>query len=98
MPNKNYLSGVRFERETMKSYEAQGYKCIRASGSHGEYDIVAYRANHKPVLIQCKVVTKKAAVDLMIKRFIEEVPSELHYHQSLRVKLKGSKVPNEVIV
>ena len=45
MPNKNYLAGRRLEYKAKKELEEKGWKVIRASGSHGEFDLVAYRKN-----------------------------------------------------
>lgn len=98
MPNKNYIAGRRFEYDTIKAYVKQGYRCIRASGSHGEYDVVAYRANHKPLFIQCKKVNEKSTGNLLSERFADETKPELHFHQVMRIKVKGVKDPIEVWV
>jgi len=55
------VKGDNYEREVRKMFEANGYKCIRASRSHGEYDIVAYKRDLKYkkicfiVFVQCKM-------------------------------------------
>lgn len=54
MANANYLKGRQFEYEVMHKLKEGGYECVRASGSHGMFDIVAMK-NDKTRLIQCKV-------------------------------------------
>jgi len=69
MGNPNYQRGVRFERALMKEFKEElGIKkkgclsnknglLIRASGSHGEYDVVYVNHRNKEVIfVQCKVV------------------------------------------
>ena len=41
MPNKKYLSGRRAEYELMNYLKDKGMTVIRASGSHGNFDIIA---------------------------------------------------------
>lgn len=44
MPNKNYVSGRAKEYEIINKYlKPNGYSCTRASGSHGVWDIVAWK-------------------------------------------------------
>jgi hypothetical protein len=80
----------------MKHYETLGYRTIRASGSHGEWDVVCYRSWVKPNFIQCKVVDSEAAAKRLIAKF-ENAP-ERYFHQTLRVKVKGTKTPMEVTI
>jgi len=42
----NYVKGRSYEYRTMKILEAEGYVCIRAAGSHGNYDVIAYNHEH----------------------------------------------------
>lgn len=68
MPNKNYIRGVRWEREVMAELKALDQQAIimRASGSHGEYDVMAYLPSLGQIfLIQCKtkVVPKARPVE-----------------------------------
>jgi len=66
MPNKNYQRGVRFERKLMEEFKDEiGIKkgltgkngfVIRASGSHGKFDVVSVNYKKKEVkFFQCKV-------------------------------------------
>ena len=43
MANKSYLKGRRRENYIRKKYEAQGYACIRSSGSKGAVDVIAIK-------------------------------------------------------
>jgi len=48
-----YRKGARREHATMRLLEADGYVCIRAAGSHGAFDVVAFSAADV-VLVQVK--------------------------------------------
>lgn len=86
MPNRNYQRGVRFERDVMKVLTLKGFKVIRASGSHGEYDVVAYKPEDKPLFVQCKVVAKVVDGERLINSFKESTTPSKYYHQALYVK------------
>ena len=90
MPNKgnpNYRSGRAFEYETMREWESKGCKCIRASGSHGEFDVIAYRPDHPPTFIQCKKVATVAQADRLMEAFRENTCPSRYYHQQLFIKV-----------
>lgn len=54
MTNRNYIRGANLERAVKKYYESQGFKAVRAAGSHGESDVWA--TNGKVLyFIQCKI-------------------------------------------
>lgn len=63
MPNKNYLRGVRLEREVQEIFRKHGYTCARTAGSHSPYDVICIKETKdmKKVcfvfFVQCK--TKK---------------------------------------
>lgn len=71
MGNRNYIRGVALERLIKKELEADGWSCIRASGSHGFADVVAVKNGHVK-FIQCKVTTK--ATNQLIKEFVGTCP------------------------
>lgn len=96
--NKQYQTGVRFERETIKRWEASGYRCIRAAGSHGEADVVAYSPGKTVVLIQCKVVHTSNKVQSMINKYKKSTIKSDAYCQILSVKVKGNKEPVDWVV
>jgi len=50
----NYSKGANFERRVKKRLEKLGYYVIRAAGSHGTFDLVAFKAHRRPLGIQCK--------------------------------------------
>lgn len=97
MPNKNYVNGRAFEYETMDSRRKMGMKVLRTSGSHGEFDVIAYRDGVKPVFIQCKVVTTEAAAKRLTRTFVENTVPHIHFHQCLSVKVKGKWVTEVTI-
>lgn len=49
----NYDAGTRFERETRKHLEADGYWVIKAAGSKGKADLVAIKPG-QVLIVQCK--------------------------------------------
>jgi Holliday junction resolvase len=52
--NRNYARGADFERRTMTDLVENGYRVIRAAGSHGKADIVALKPG-QVILVQCKL-------------------------------------------
>lgn len=102
MPNKNYIRGVRFERERLKHYkETLGYDAVRTAGSHGKWDVVATDWTGGCVYhIQCKVVSDQRDGDRMLKRFSENPPFAPHANlrQRLEVKVTGSTEVHSVTV
>lgn len=102
MPNPNYERGVRFEREVMTELEARGYAVIRASGSHGQFDVVGYRSDRPVELVQCKVLKKgsKTEADRMTRNFALNPPLEpsKYFHQVLEVKVLDDKLRVTAVV
>jgi len=55
MPNKRYISGRRLEYQVRNFFKSAGFSTIRASGSHGEWDIIAVDDSTRTIyLVQCK--------------------------------------------
>lgn len=89
MPNRNYLMGRRYEYEEMKLRKSMNYTVIRASGSHGEFDLVSYRGDQKPEFIQCKVASTEVEANRLVKAFLKDRIHRTHYHQTITIKIKG---------
>ena len=90
MPNANYIAGRDLEYKVMKDWNEKGYDCVRAAGSHGKFDVVAFRHDRKPEFIQCKRVIEKSEAKRLMTEFRSlHVPSTF-YHQVMAVKIKGS--------
>ena len=49
----HYRKGARNEYRSMRLLEALGYQCVRAAGSHGPFDLVAFNASGL-LLVQVK--------------------------------------------
>lgn len=98
MSNKNYVAGAAFERATQKAWERRGYSTIRASGSHGLYDVVAFSCDRKPEMIQCKRCTTEAEAARLMRNFKKVTIPSLYFHQSMAVKVKGSIITISVTV
>lgn len=99
MSNPNYEAGVRWERDCKKHYEKLGYIVIRASGSHGKWDLVCVKPGSNVVLVQCKVVATKTQAAALIKKYKANpptIPSEC-YVQYLDVKIKHGGVLSDFI-
>ena len=92
MPNANYLAGRRFEYAVMDAMRSEAYKVLRTAGSHGEFDIVAYKPN-STIFIQCKVVETEASRDRLARAWRSappNPPAEVTFTQQLWIKVKGS--------
>ena len=98
MSNRKYISGRNFEYKIKQELEEDGFTVIRASGSHGVYDLVGFkylpRSNRVVVrCIQCKVTSSNNANGLK-KEFVSSVPFDVDsaiIEQQLAVKTKGHK-------
>ena len=94
MPNRNYIRGRAFEYERMKYWrETMGADAvIRASGSHGIFDLIVFRKAHVTG-VQCKLTEDIQQAKRLLAAFRTSPPlaTSSHYHQCLEVKVKGSK-------
>lgn len=50
----NYTRGARFERKVAEALTADGYRVMRAAGSHGKADLIALKIG-QVLLVQCKL-------------------------------------------
>ena len=92
MPNRNYISGRAFEYKRKKAWEERGYTVIRASGSHGRWDLVAVKPNSPVVLIQCKKCMKASEVNGLINEFKEQIDGwTKHYHEVIEIWVKETR-------
>lgn len=94
MANSNYIAGRAFEYEVKKAYEKEGYKVLRTAGSHGEFDLVAYRPWVCPSFIQCKIVDNEKAAERLEKAWVERPinsPGSFAGYQVLTVKVRGTR-------
>ena len=94
-PNRNYISGRNFEYAYRKTLMAEGFLVIRASGSHGPFDLVGIKAGTPVQLVQCKVCQDVATATRIIKAFKKNPPLTVlvddhpSYIQSIVIKVKG---------
>lgn len=93
MPNSNYIAGRQFEYAVMQEWRDKGYSVARTAGSHGAYDVVAFRPDKSVELIQCKRVSTKAEAARLIEGFKESTVPSKFFHQVIAVKIKGTKSP-----
>lgn len=92
-PNKNYISGRAFEYKRKKHWEAQGYDVIRASGSHGPFDLVALCSGNPTLAIQCKRCEKLSEAKRLLAEFKKNPPlaPNTFFHQLMEVYVKETK-------
>jgi len=85
----NYAKGRTFEYARMKVWEEKGYQVIRSAGSHGPFDLVAFRANEVH-FIQCKVVQTEATAQRMMGLWIANPPLDLcdNYEQHIEISIR----------
>lgn len=89
----NYEAGRRFEYERMKYWrEVLGFRVIRAAGSHGEFDLIAYDEERGVHFIQCKLVATVTTAERLLEKFrTVTIPfNQPRTHKILEVKVKGS--------
>lgn len=94
MPNANYQRGRRLEWEVKRDLEAEGFLVMRASGSHGLFDLIAIKEHEDLTvdvrLIQCKVTKNKKTITKLLKDFESTLPfSQENFSQHLVVKITG---------
>lgn len=98
MPNRNYTRGRAREYRVMTIYRDCGYRVIRASGSHGEFDLIAYLPSAKPAFIQCKLVGRMSEMKRLEAGFRKRTKPTEYYHQILNMYHPKTHTEVEVIV
>lgn len=101
MPNRKYEQGARFEREVMKEYEQCGWHVIRASGSHGFFDLVAIPPFKEGFihLIQCKVSKSEDVAERLCQKFKKASPwPKGNYVQLLKAKVLRKHVKTVLVL
>jgi len=74
-PNNNYRAGRRFEYQRRLFYKKSGYEdVIRASGSHGAFDLLCFNSDRPVLAVQCKRVETMAEARRLLQRFKESPP------------------------
>jgi len=94
MSNKNYRSGRDLEYSRMKYYKSLGCRVIRASGSHGIFDLCIFHPNGSVWGIQCKLVDTLGKANALLEKWKSNPPIQdkvtNKFIQVLEVKVKGS--------
>jgi len=87
--NKKYVKGRSFEYQIKKIFEKRGFNVMRASGSHGLFDLIAFKKNGneiETIFIQTKTYKKprsnprKILEDILQK--IKIIPEENRFFHS----------------
>jgi Holliday junction resolvase len=101
MPNANYARGVRYERQIMAQLKASGYSVVRASGSHGLFDVIAFRSGSPVIAVQCKCskTLSKAKAEERAKAFVKAPPlsPSIHFSQVISIYAMKDKAVVEGI-
>lgn len=87
MSNANYVAGRNLEYKRKKVWEAEGFRVLRTAGSHGDFDLIAYRPRSPVVLIQCKKVKTASEANRLLEKFKKNPPSvpSSFFHQTMEV-------------
>jgi Holliday junction resolvase hjc len=85
-----YRRGRHFEYVRMKYWRGKGYTVIRSAGSHGPFDLIAFR-NHEVHFIQCKVLQSESTAQHLMGLWIASPPLEEseHYTQHIEIAIKN---------
>ena len=88
MPNRNYLKGIRFERQRQRAWEMKGYAVLRTAGSRGAFDLIAVKHNAPVELIQCKSTRGgETTARRLVTQFKLEHPfvDSRYFHQTIEI-------------
>ena len=69
----HYRASANFERTIKNRLEAEGYYCIRAAGSKGQCDLVAFKQGQRPLFIQVSIAKRpKPKAEIMALKDLAE--------------------------
>ena len=88
----NYVNGRRKEYDTLRILREEGYIAFRTAGSHGIWDVLAYKDGHWRV-IQVKYKCKPSIAEWMAVK-AEIVPSNTR--KEVWIWVSGKKEPEIV--
>ena len=92
MTNSRYVAGRAFEYKVAKQLKEEGWQVIRAAGSHGPYDLVAWSPEVGVRLIQCKIVKDNAAAKRMEEQWLAASDPSPLYKQELMMWIRSEKL------
>lgn len=100
MSNRNYIKGRTYEYKLCAELRKAGYAVMRASGSHGAFDLVGVKHGAPVELIQAKVTAKEGVGRKLIEDFKSNPPiiPDRFYHQTMRVYVTSTRETLEVTV
>lgn len=86
----HYSRGRSYEYKAKTELESEGYTVIRAAGSHGPYDLVAFKGNQPVRCIQIKRTKVDGGVRALFNKFKPTGGySDTHYVEELWVWYNG---------
>lgn len=92
MGNARYRAGRAFEYKVANELREEGWKVIRAAGSHGPFDLVAWSPEVGVRLIQCKIVQKMSDAVRLETAWHEEFAPCPFYKQELIMWVKEDRL------
>lgn len=93
MPSSNYKMGRALEYKVRKQWQGVNYTVIRAAGSHGFADLIAFCPECPVFAIQCKRVETKAQALKIIDRLRSprEFPKGKHWKRVVEVYVSKTR-------
>lgn len=86
----HYSRGRAYEYKAKQQLEAEGYTVIRAAGSHGPYDLIAFRGSQPVRCIQVKRTKAPGGVKALLGKWQPmQAYSDTHYVEELWVWYDG---------
>jgi len=83
--NKNYQKGRRIEYKFKKILEEEGFHTIRASGSHGDFDLVSIKRNTLGFLVMKFTQLKSGIKDFEAIKILENIKEKYNLKQPIFV-------------
>jgi predicted RNA binding protein YcfA (HicA-like mRNA interferase family) len=77
--NERYTKGRNFEYQIKKIFEKKGFKVMRASGSHGLFDLIAFKKNGseiETIFIQAKSYKKSSKSNA--RKILEDILKKMN--------------------
>ena len=86
----NYSRGRYYEYKAKKELEAQGYTILRSAGSHGPWDLTAFKDEEPVRCVQIKYTKSERGMKRLLNTFKPIlVRGQSHYQTELWVWFKG---------
>lgn len=86
----HYSRGRAYEYKAKQELESEGYTVIRSAGSHGPYDLIAFKGSEPVRCVQIKRTTSSAGVRALMNKWKPvQGYTDTHYVEELWVWYDG---------